>query len=167
MLDNSFTVELICNSDPIKSINDLHTGGLILGSVIGRTAWDKSFINVNGKAIRSEKLNIKFYVRISRIPGSILPIVCAARSCPPLRSEAYEGFSLNDQLNDQGRIFLVKRADLNSFDGDKRIANLSSIFSWFLKDFGRNSKELLEDLLRRFTRKVFPGISRQILQHGK
>lgn len=143
---NTFTIQLICKNYPIKSINELHTGGLILGSVIGRTAWDKSFINVNGKSYSLGEIEHKILRPYFKDPRIHFAIVCAARSCPPLRSEAYEGFSLNNQLNDQGKIFLVKRADLNSFDADKRIANLSSIFSWFLKDFGRNSKELLEHL---------------------
>ncbi len=143
---NVFTLDLICQNYPIKSINQLHSGGLIFGGVIGKTAWDKPFITINEKIYSLGQIEHKILRPQYKDPRIHFALVCAARSCPPLRSEAYEGFRLSDQLNDQGKIFLINRADLNSFDLDHNIANLSSIFSWFLKDFGKNSKQLLEYL---------------------
>ena len=61
-------------------------------------------------------------------------LVCAARGCPPLRSEAYTADRLNAQLDDQGRIFLAA-PHKNSVDLEARVLNLSPIFKWFRKDF--------------------------------
>ena len=60
-------------------------------------------------------------------------LVCAARSCPPLRTEAYRADRLSAQLDDQARAFLNDRAR-NRFETDR--AELSEIFKWFLDDFG-------------------------------
>lgn len=60
-------------------------------------------------------------------------LVCAARSCPPLRSEAYHPDRLDAQLDEQARRFLNDRAH-NRFSRDG--AELSEIFKWFAEDFG-------------------------------
>ncbi len=143
---NAFTLQLICRNYPLKSIGELHSGGLILASVTGKTAWDKPFITIKGKTYTLGHIEHKILRPQYKDPRIHFAIVCAARSCPPLRSEAYEGFKLEDQLNDQGKVFIVTRDDLNAFDLEKKTAHLSPIFSWFLKDFGRNSRELLKYL---------------------
>jgi hypothetical protein len=60
-------------------------------------------------------------------------LVCAARSCPPLRAEAYRAERLAAQLDEQARIFLNDR-ERNRFG--KNSAQLSEIFKWFGQDFG-------------------------------
>lgn len=60
-------------------------------------------------------------------------LVCAARSCPPLRTEAYHASRLDEQLDDQARRFLNDR-ERNRFGSES--AELSEIFKWFGEDFG-------------------------------
>lgn len=61
-------------------------------------------------------------------------LVCAARSCPPLRNRAFTANGLDAQLDERFRVWLA-RQDLNSFDPAKGRAELSKIFSWYAKDF--------------------------------
>ena len=61
-------------------------------------------------------------------------IVCASRSCPFLRSEAYRPELLDTQLDDQARRF-INDPLRNRFDKATRTARLSSIFKWFEEDF--------------------------------
>ncbi|MCI0536219.1 MAG: DUF547 domain-containing protein [Verrucomicrobiales bacterium] len=63
-------------------------------------------------------------------------VVCAARSCPPLRREAYTPESLDLQLDEAMRRWIA-RDDLNRFDGAKKEAHLSRIFKWYREDFER------------------------------
>jgi hypothetical protein len=60
-------------------------------------------------------------------------LVCAARSCPPLRQEAYRGNRLGSQLDEQARAFLNDR-ERNRFSNEG--ADVSEIFKWFGEDFG-------------------------------
>ena len=46
---NAFTLKIICDNYPVDSINDLHFGGLIIGTVLNKTIWDKKFIVINEK----------------------------------------------------------------------------------------------------------------------
>jgi hypothetical protein len=64
-------------------------------------------------------------------------LVCAARSCPPLRRDAYQGSSLNEQLDDNVRTWLAN-PDLNEFFPDRRMASVSMIFDWYKTDFQRD-----------------------------
>ena len=75
-------------------------------------------------------------------------LVCAARSCPPLRREAYAASSLDGQLDDNARRWLANPA-LNSFDRARRVARISSIFDWYRRDFESGGRKL-EDFLIAF-----------------
>jgi len=61
-------------------------------------------------------------------------LVCAARSCPPLRREAYVGRRLDQELDDNVRQWLADRS-LNTFDSEHAQAEVSPIFKWYGKDF--------------------------------
>ena len=61
-------------------------------------------------------------------------LVCAARSCPPLRREAYSAERLDAQLDDNARAWLASPA-LNEFFPAGRLAKVSPIFEWYAKDF--------------------------------
>jgi hypothetical protein len=63
-------------------------------------------------------------------------LVCAARSCPPLRREAYSAADLEAQLDAAIAAWLA-REDLNAFDPARAAARLSSIFQWFADDFAK------------------------------
>ncbi len=61
-------------------------------------------------------------------------LVCAAVSCPPLRTEAYTGDRLDEQLDEQGQAFL-NDPRLNRFELEAGEVHLSKIFDWFGDDF--------------------------------
>jgi hypothetical protein len=68
-------------------------------------------------------------------------LVCAARSCPPLRREAYDGPRLDSQLDDNTRAWLANPA-LNQFVPARSLARVSMIFKWYQADFGSVEKFL-------------------------
>lgn len=74
-------------------------------------------------------------------------LVCAARSCPPLRREAYTASKIDEQLDSNVRMWLANPA-LNQFDPDKRLATVSPIFKWYGKDFQDNPGGLRGFLLK-------------------
>jgi len=61
-------------------------------------------------------------------------IICASRSCPFLRPEAYTAAKLDAQLDDQARAF-VNDPFRNRFDKATKTAQLSEIFKWYEEDF--------------------------------
>lgn len=86
-------------------------------------------------------------------------LVCAARSCPPLRREAYVPDRLSAQLDDNARTWLRNTA-LNTFSPDRRLAQVSMIFKWYAADFGRGGGSV-EKFLAEYAP---PGTSRFLHQ---
>ncbi len=140
---NAFTLQVICTEYPVESISKLHTGGLVFGTVFNSTVWDREFFEIQGESMSLGHIEHEILRKGPEKARIHFAIVCAARSCPPLRQEAYEGYKLNEQLDDQGRAFLG-RQDLNRFDAVNDVAYLSTIFKWFREDFGKNRSEMLE-----------------------
>lgn len=139
---NAFTLKIICDNYPVKSINDLHFGGLIVGTVTKKTVWHKKFIVINGEKMSLDHIEHDIVRPVFGDPRAHFGLVCASVSCPPLRSEAFEGAALDAQLDEQARIFFSQR-DKNYFDLEKKKAYLSKILDWFSKDFGKNDEEIL------------------------
>ncbi|MGI9046392.1 MAG: DUF547 domain-containing protein [Burkholderiales bacterium] len=63
-------------------------------------------------------------------------IVCASRSCPKLRAQAYSAERLDQQLDASARDF-INDATRNRYDRAQKTAYLSAIFDWFEGDFER------------------------------
>ena len=63
-------------------------------------------------------------------------IVCASKSCPALRPEAYRAAVLERQLDDAARGF-VRDTTRNRLDAAAKTLWLSSNFDWFDEDFER------------------------------
>jgi hypothetical protein len=139
---NAYTLKAICDHYPVESINDLHTGGLILGSILKTTVWDEDFVVIGGKQMTLNQIEHSIVRPVFRDARAHFALVCASKSCPPLRSEAFEGQTLQAQLDDQGRAFLSSDFR-NRLDSAKRVAYLSKIFSWYSSDFGKSDSELL------------------------
>jgi len=139
---NAYTLKIICDHYPVKSINDLHSGGLALGSVFKTTIWDKDIVVINHKNTSLNNIEHKIIRPEFKDFRIHFALVCAAKSCPALRSEAYEGSQLDQQLDDQAKLFLSDNSK-NRFDVVTRKASISKIFDWYQKDFGNNKNELL------------------------
>jgi hypothetical protein len=75
-------------------------------------------------------------------------LVCAARSCPPLRREAYAAAQIDEQLDDNTRRWLADK-ELNRFDTAAAQAQVSSIFKWYPDDFKKYPGSL-EGFLRHY-----------------
>lgn len=138
---NAYTLQIIRDNYPIKSINELHTGGRIIAHIIGKTVWDKEFITINNKKYSLNDIEHKI-LRKMNVPRIHFAIVCASFSCPALRDEAFEADKVEQQLHEEAIRFLNDN-ERNDFDFSKRRAFLSKIFDWFSKDFGKNKKEIL------------------------
>ena len=135
---NAITLERIIDQYPIQK------GGLIAGLRYPANSirqipgvWKKIANTVMGESvtldsIEHEILRVKF-----KEPRIHAAIVCAALSCPPLRSEAFVAERLDEQLGDQSRQFLANEIRFR-IDRAKKRVYLSPIFNWFGTDFVGN-----------------------------
>ena len=98
--------------------------GLSPSSFLGRQRYFKlQTWTIDGRPIALERLE-NDVIRPFKDPRIHFAIVCASKSCPPLRGEAYVADRLDAQLDDQARRF-VNDPSKNRFDKGKRTAYLS------------------------------------------
>lgn len=140
---NAYTLKLIKENYPLESINDLHTGGLLIGQILGKTVWHKEWIKIGGKTLSLNNIEHDIIRKEFTEPRIHFALVCAAVSCPPLRNEAYEGYKIDEQLKDQAVIFFNNETK-NRFDVKTKTAELSKILDWYESDFGNNDEEVLK-----------------------
>jgi hypothetical protein len=118
---NAFTIQWILRNYPIRSIWET------------KKPFNESRHTLAGKRVSLD--DIEKRLRELGDPRIHAAIVCASRSCPPLRREAYIAARLDAQLDENVRAWL-SRQDLNQFFPERHSAEVSMIFKWYRKDFG-------------------------------
>ncbi|MEE9271420.1 MAG: DUF547 domain-containing protein [Candidatus Krumholzibacteria bacterium] len=139
---NAFTLQLICENYPVKSINDLHFAGRYVGAVTKKTIWHRDFIVINGEKLSLNDIEHEIIRPRFQDPRAHFALVCASKSCPALSAQAFEGPTLNSQLDEQARIFFAEPGK-NHFDTKEKVAHISKILDWYAGDFGANDEEIL------------------------
>jgi len=124
---NAFTVSLILQHYPVKSIKDI--GGSIYKI---NTAWDIRFIRIDGEKYDLNNIEHKILRKKFDDPQIHFVIVCASVSCARLSRDAYTGDKLEAQLEAASKDFLNDKAK-NNIRADK--AELSKYFTWYKGDF--------------------------------
>lgn len=128
---NAFTVKLIVDHYPVKSIKDIKRGIPFVNTV-----WDIKFINIGGKTYDLNNIEhsiLRPDYKDARVHAAIN---CASYSCPALRAEAYTAEKLDAQLTDAMRTF-VNDPLRNRVTASQ--ADISEIFKWFRGDFTRGA----------------------------
>ncbi len=137
---NAFTIQYVINKYPIKSLMNK------LSYATGGGTFKTKFIEINGKKYSLNDIENDI-IRPMGDPRIHFALVCGAKSCPPLRAEAYEGERLGAQMDEQGRIFM-SQTDKNRFDFEKKEIYISKIFDWFKDDFKKDGKTELDFISR-------------------
>lgn len=129
---------LLCNAYNAFVVNGVITHG-ISGSVMDYTSEGKQFFDLREHifAGRTISLNMIEHEMIrSRFhePRVHMALVCAARSCPALRPEAYIGPRIAAQLEDQAWLF-ANNPRYVDYDQGHDILRLSPILKWYGEDW--------------------------------
>ncbi len=121
---NAYTVKLIMDNYPIKSIKDI------------KDPWGKAFFKINGKPYSLNTVEHKILRKLND-PRIHFAINCASYSCPTLWNRAYTANNINKALETQTKKFINDPSKNRITEED---AKISKIFSWFRKDFKINEK---------------------------
>ncbi|MEA2569781.1 MAG: hypothetical protein QOI24_1782 [Acidobacteriota bacterium] len=152
---NINTIATIVERYPVKSIRDLSTDPITRLNVFKkeRVPFGNALLSLDD--VENAKLREGFHD-----PRIHFAINCAAKSCPPMRAEAFTGANVDAQLDDQARRFLSSvrfgRKD------DTLVIHVTKIADWFKADFekwggGRTA----------FIRRYLPPAKQQLIDHAK
>lgn len=134
---NAFTIKLIVSHHETESIRNINKA---LGFLQLKGPWSEPLVHAAGRHLTLDDVDHTIIRREFGEPRIHFVLTCAAIGCPPLRSEAYTGERLVEQLNDQARRFLGESPTKNRIE--LRVFNLSPILVAYSSDFGATSKDL-------------------------
>ena len=155
---NAYTIALVNAHGERESIRNINkTAGLRL-----KGPWREELVHVGSRRYHLDNVEHDIIRKQFAEPRIHFALVCAATSCPPLRSEAYVGTRLDAQLDDQARRFLLETPDQNRVDVAARVVHVSRIFEYYEEDFGGS-----DAAIGRYIAQFHPaGAARDLLLSG-
>lgn len=130
-LYNISVVGVVVDNYPVDSIRDISTDPIIRLNVFKKDYVQTKTGKTSLDAIEHEKIREGF--KDARIHFAVN---CAAKSCPPIRSEPYVGARIDQQLDDQARRFLNGPQGVRiEKDGGEVVLHVTKIMDWFADDF--------------------------------
>ncbi|MBD2717308.1 DUF547 domain-containing protein [Microvirga sp. STR05] len=133
---NAYTIRLILNHYPVKSIKDI---GSKIKIPFVTTPWAAEFFSIGGQKMSLDDIEHGTLRKKFDDPRIHFALVCASISCPRLRNEAYTAGQLDRQLDDQGRDFLSNPAKNKVGQAS---AQLSKYFDWYKGDWNKNGQSV-------------------------
>ena len=130
---NAFTIDLILQNYPLKSIKEI------------KDPWQQRLWKLGEKWYNLDEIEHQILRKMDE-PRIHFAIVCASFSCPKLQNKAFLPSTLEEQLTEATRQFLS--------DPERNIISantleLSKIFQWFAKDFKQNGSQI--DFLNQYS----------------
>ncbi len=134
-LYNAYTVELILDNYPVKSIKDIDG------------AWTKAIVPVGDRKLSLGGIE-NGVLRKMNEPRIHFAINCASMSCPKLLSEAYTAGKINEQLERATTQFI--NSDKNDISASS--PKVSSVFDWYKKDFITDKTPTVVDYINLYSK---------------
>lgn len=134
---NAFTVKLILDNYPLKSIMNLDSG----------KPWDKAFISLGGKSYTLNDIEHKI-LRAKYFDSRIhFAVNCASFSCPKLLNRAFTESNVSSQMSVLASAY-INDSRHNKISPEK--AELSQLFEWYKGDFTK--KGSLIEYLNKYSK---------------
>jgi hypothetical protein len=130
---NAATLRLILDHPGIRSIMDIPE----------ERRWKEARWTVAGERLSLDDIEHAILRKQFNEPRLHFAIVCASKGCPPLRSEAYAGQRVGEQLEDQARRVHQDPYYLR-WDEAGRTLHLTRLYEWFKEDFAPGERSLTE-----------------------
>ena len=131
-LYNVNVVATVVEKYPVGSIRDISTDPIIRLNVFkkDRVPFGSGMIAL--QTIENDRIREGFHD-----PRIHFAINCAAKSCPPIRPEAYRGDRIDAQLDDQVRKFVGGNGVRVEQRGSDSVIHATKIMDWFGDDFDK------------------------------
>lgn len=144
---NAFTLKLIVDNYPLKSITDLHGG----------KPWDRKWIKLGDQTYSLNQIENKIIRPRFNDARIHFAVNCAAKSCPPLANTAFTESNVNS---------LLERRTVEFINDDKFTSvsakgiSVSKIFEWYAEDFGS-----IYDYIAKYRKSGLPKASINYMEY--
>ncbi|WP_139956758.1 DUF547 domain-containing protein [Flavicella sediminum] len=124
---NAYTIKLITDHYPVKSIMDIR--------LKGKDAWHAPIATVGGKTLTLNEIEHEILRKNYKDPRIHVGVNCASFSCPPIANFAFTEKNIEATL-EKLMVSFVNDPQRNNIT-EKKIT-LSKIFEWYQADFTQN-----------------------------
>lgn len=141
-LYNALTVRVILDHWPVASIRDID----ISPGLFSDGPWGKKLIAVEGEMLSLNDIEHRILRPVWRDARVHYAVNCASVGCPDLAPRPYLGETADRMLTDAAVNFVNSPRGVHVDDGGE--LTVSSIYDWFIADFGGTDAAVLDHLRR-------------------
>ncbi|MDX2259987.1 MAG: DUF547 domain-containing protein [Hyphomicrobiaceae bacterium] len=149
-LYNAKTIDIVLDAYPVASIRDIQIGGGLVGllkqSVGAGGPWQAPVVTVKSTQLSLDDIEHQILRPVFADARVHYAVNCASIGCPNLATKAWRGAGLDTDLDAAARAFVNHPRGVRADNGS---VIASSIYSWFMADFGGTPASVL-DHIRRF-----------------
>ena len=132
----------------INAYNLLVIDKLVKSGIPNSPLDDKEFFNREDIVVGKEKMSLDELEKdvlfgLEKDPRFHFALVCGAKGCPPLKTQAYTPKNLKRLLND-GAVWAANYPKFTRIDRVVKKLYLSQIFVWYAEDFTSESSTLID-----------------------
>ncbi len=148
---NAFTIKLILDRYPVKSIND-----------VSAKPWDKRFIKIGKITHTLNEIENKILRRQFEDSRIHFAINCASISCPKLNNKAFTMFNVEKELTRLTKeFFKSKNVELT-----EKSAKISKIFEWYKDDFVSETGSIISYIEKYSGMKFHPKVKVSYMEYN-
>lgn len=148
---NAYTVNLILDNFPLKSITDLDK------------PWDTEFIHIQGRTYSLNQIEHEILRKKYKDPRIHFAVNCASFSCPKLLNTAFRAENLNAQLEARAKEFINDKS--RNRISPNQIA-ISKLFDWYKEDFTIGGGSVIDYLNKYAATKINPTAELSYLEYN-
>lgn len=143
---NALTVQVVTDAYPVKSIRDISESLLgKLGGIFGGP-WDDVHANVAGLDLTLNNIEHGILRPIWKDNRIHYAVNCASYGCPNLSATAFTAENTDELLDAGARAYVNHPRGVDFVDDDFLV--ISSIYKWYVADFGGTEKSVIEHLIK-------------------
>ena len=151
---NAYTIQLVASRGERESIRNINKS---FGLLRLKGPWTEDLVRAAGQTLTLDDVEHRILRHDFSEPRVHFAMNLAAKGGPKMRSEAYTGVNLDEQLDDQARAFLHDTTK-NRLDTAQNIVYISPVIARYRDDFGASN-----NALGKFLAEYYSGPERQML----
>ena len=138
---NALTVQVVVNAYPVDSIRDIHESWIPLSG-----PWDDVHAQVAGQELTLNNIEHGILRPIWRDNRIHYAVNCASYGCPNQSPAVFTAANTEELLDASARAYVNHPRGVDFVDDDFLV--ISSIYDWYVEDFGGNQTSVLAHLIQ-------------------
>jgi len=155
-LYNAATVQVAVEHYPVASIRDID----ISPGLFASGPWDAPVVSVEGQNLTLNDIEHRILRPIWQDPRIHYVVNCASVGCPNLAPTAYRAADIDARFDAAARAYVN---DPRGVSIENDTVTVSSIYNWFVEDFGGDE----QGVLRHLRRYADPALAKRLAALGK